>query len=74
MAKKIQPFPKPATGWVGFGCAFILCVVGFFVLAHPETRLGVAGVVAGALVAGGLTARFGEPFFEKLLSLFTWFR
>jgi hypothetical protein len=72
MPKKLAPFPKPATGWVGFVFAFALSVFGLFVLFQPTSPVGVGAVVIGATVLGLLTARFGEPVFEKVLGFFRW--
>ncbi len=72
MSKNPRAFPKPATGFVGFGCGFVLSVVALFFSVLPETSLGVLALVGAAVLLGLATARFGEPFFEKLLAFFSW--
>jgi hypothetical protein len=72
MPKNPSAVPKPATGFVGFGCGFILSMAGLFFSVLPETPLGVWAVVGAAILLGLVTARLGEPFFEKLVAFFSW--
>jgi hypothetical protein len=73
MPDPMTAVPKPATGCVGFGCAFTLSSLGLFALFAPTSSTSLATIVVAATVLGLLTARFGEPFFEKLVGLFRWF-
>jgi len=72
MSKNQRAFPKPATGFVGFGCGFMLTMAALLLSVLPETGLGVLAVVGAAVLLGLATAHFGEPFFEKLLAFFIW--
>jgi hypothetical protein len=70
MAK--NTLPKPASGFVGFGCAFLVSAVALISFGLPQTGYGITASIAVAVVLGLITARFGEPFFERLLSLVRW--
>jgi hypothetical protein len=70
MPKLVKAIPEPATACVGFGCGFVLSLLGLVVILRPVSTTGLIGIAAIAVVLGLLTARFGEPFFEKLMALF----
>jgi hypothetical protein len=62
-------------GVVGFGCAFLL--VGAFTLTAalvdmPLSWMGWTIVVTLPIIAGILTARYGDEFFARLLDRMHW--
>jgi hypothetical protein len=73
MSENRSRVPKPVTGFVGFGCGFLLSTLVLFFSVLPTTGVGLLAVIAIAALLGLLTARLGEPFFEKLVALFSWF-
>jgi hypothetical protein len=72
MPQNPSAVPRPVTGVVGFGCGFVLSVVALFFSVLPETKFGVVAVICAAILLGLATARLGEPFFDKLVALITW--
>jgi|GEM_PF-6631977 len=69
MPRNHNRLPKPGTGIVGFGCAFVVVIVAGIPAVLGSGLLAWAVLAGASILIGLIAARFGEPFFERMLKV-----